>query len=395
MNRHPDEGNFMRIEHRKINTRGECARLDCARARAAASALIALAFALTSSAGAQARGTQACPDLAGHYRVDGFGPVLGDALDALDLRMAGFTDSEVKITGRAEASLQFWIRSGGSSPMASRPSRTLTQGVDYECIGGAVVLKRKVSASRNTDEGWLEGSATVRLVRSGSGLGLASEFSGGQRTTIYSYDSARISLPKFGTARTFAEAIRWPNVSEPRPLEQTYIAPIESDRVKAVRTVLTASVLGSVNLGGLKDSGGQVLASLSAQKSEEVVAFEDRLRAAGIAYRMRREPVWSANSWSMQALISTGDAQPGWHPSGFRVQHEIERMQHPMVSVSKVEDVGEAYIATLDVIGPESTEMILKRLRLNTTMFAGIEVLDDTPTERRNLRQVRLRLTMK
>jgi len=385
----------MRIEHRKINTRGECARLDCARARAAASALIALAFALTSSAGAQARGTQACPDLAGHYRVDGFGPVLGDALDALDLRMAGFTDSEVKITGRAEASLQFWIRSGGSSPMASRPSRTLTQGVDYECIGGAVVLKRKVSASRNTDEGWLEGSATVRLVRSGSGLGLASEFSGGQRTTIYSYDSARISLPKFGTARTFAEAIRWPNVSEPRPLEQTYIAPIESDRVKAVRTVLTASVLGSVNLGGLKDSGGQVLASLSAQKSEEVVAFEDRLRAAGIAYRMRREPVWSANSWSMQALISTGDAQPGWHPSGFRVQHEIERMQHPMVSVSKVEDVGEAYIATLDVIGPESTEMILKRLRLNTTMFAGIEVLDDTPTERRNLRQVRLRLTMK
>lgn len=337
----------------------------------------------------------ACPDLAGHYRVDGFGPVLGDALDALDLRMAGFTDSEVKITGRAETSLQFWIRSGGSSPMASRPSRTLTQGVDYECIGGAVVLKRKVSASRNTDEGWLEGSATVRLVRSGSGLGLASEFSGGQRTTIYSYDSARISLPKLGTSRTFADAIRWPNISEPRPLEQTYIAPIESDRVKAVRTVLTASVLGSVNLGGLKDSGGQVLASLSAQKSEEVVAFEDRLRAAGIAYRMRREPVWSANSWSMQAQISTGDAQPGWHPSGFRVQHEIERMQHPMVSVSKVEDVGEAYIATLDVIGPESTEMILKRLRLNTTMFAGIEVLDDTPTERRNLRQVRLRLTMK
>ncbi len=384
----------MRFEHRKIGTGGQGAQPDCVRARAAAVVLMTLALGLTRSSGAQASGAQNCPDLAGHYRVDGFGPVLGDALDALDLRMAGFTDSEVKITGSAEISLQFWIKSGGSSPMSNQPSRTLTHGVDYDCVAGAVVLKRKVSASRNSDEGWLEGSATVRLVRSGSGLGLASEFSGGQRTTIYSYDSARISLPKFGTARTFAEAIRWPNVSEPRPLEQTYIAPIESDRVKAVRTVLTASVLGSVNLGGLKDSGGQVLASLSAQKSEEVVAFEDRLRAAGIAYRMRREPVWSANSWSMQAQISTGDAQPGWHPSGFRVQHEIERMQHPMVSVSKVEDAGEAYIATLDVIGPESTEMILKRLRLNTTMFAGIEVLDDTPTERRNLRQVRLRLTM-
>ena len=69
-------------------------------------------------------------------------------------------------------------------------------------------------------------------------------------------------------------------------------------------------------------------------------------------------------------------------------------MQHPMVSVGKVDDQGDAYIATLDVLGAESTEMILKRLRLNTTMFRDIEVLDDTPTERRNLRHVRLRLTM-
>lgn len=384
----------MRIDHWKIDTCGQGARVDCARARAVALALIAFALGLTSSAGAQASGAQGCPDLAGHYRVDGFGPVLGDALDALDLRMAGFTGSEVKITGRAEASLQFWISSGGSSPMASRPSRTLTHGVDYDCANGAVALRRTASASRRTDEGWLEGRSTVRLSRAGSGLGIGTEFHGQQRSTIYSYDSARISLPKLGTSRAFAESIRWPNISEPRPLEQTYIAPIESDRVKAVRAALTASVLGSVNLGGLQDSGGQVLASLSAQKSEEVVAFEDRLRAAGIAYRMRREPVWSANNWSMQAQISTGDAQPGWHPSGFRVQHEIERMQHAMVSVSKVEDAGEAYIATLDVIGAEPSELILKRLRLNSTMFDEIEVIDDMPTDRRNLRRVRLRLTM-
>jgi hypothetical protein len=41
-------------------------------------------------------------------------------------------------------------------------------------------------------------------------------------------------------------------------------------------------------------------------------------------------------------------------------------MQHAMVSVSQVEDTGDAYIATLDVIGAEPVELILKRLRLNT-----------------------------
>ncbi|MCC6560887.1 MAG: hypothetical protein IT478_05985 [Xanthomonadales bacterium] len=356
-----------------------------------------LALGLTRSSGAQASGAQNCPGLAGHYRVDGFGPVLGDALDALDLRMAGFTDSEVKITGRVETSLQFWIKSGGSSPMSNQPSRTLTHGVDYDCVAGAVVLKRKVSASRNSDEGWLEGSATVRLVRSGSGLGLASEFSGRQRTTIYSYDSARISLPKFGTSRTFAESIRWPNISEPRPFADTYVAPPESEPVQAMRRTLTASLLGSINLGGLQGGSSGVLASLHAPRSEDVIAFEDRLHAAGIAYDVTRSPIWSNNGYSMQFRFGAGggDVKAGWHPSVFRVQHEIERMQHPMVSVSKVEVNGDVYVATLDVIGPESTEMILKRLRLNTTMFVGIEVLDDLPTERRNLRQVRLRLTMK
>lgn len=386
----------MRIVHWKIDTDGQCARGDCVRARVAALVLIAFALGSTGSAGAQASAAQACPDLSGHYRVDGFGPVLGDALDALDLRMAGFTDSEVKIGGRAEASLQFWIRSGGSSPMAIQPSRTLTRGVDYDCTGGAVVLKRKVSASRNTDEGWLEGNATVRLVRSGSGLGLASEFSGRQRTTIYSYDSARISVPKLGTARTLVEAIRWPNISEARPASETYVEVPKSAPVVAMQRMLDASLLGGVNLGGLHDSGGGVLASLNAPRAEDILAFEDRLRDAGIAYRVKHAPVWSNNGYSMQLLFAAAgsDAQAAWHPSGFRVQHEIERMRHPMVSVSDIEDAGAAYIATLDVIGPEPVDLILKRLRMNSTMFEQIEVLDDAPTQRRNLRQVRLRLTL-
>ena len=339
-----------------------------------------------------------CPDIRGHYRVDGFGPVLGDALEALGLEMAGFQDSEVKVTGDGVNVLAFWIKSGASSPMSGKPVVVLKRGADYDCAGGVVTLKRKVQASRQSSEGWLEGESTVQITRAGSGLGLGAAFRGGQRTTVYSYDSARISIPKLGTTQSIGAGIRWPGIDEPRPVSITYVAPPESKQVKTARQMLTSSLLGNVNLGGLEEKGEQVLASLNTQQSDDVVAFEDRLRAAGIPYRMTREPVWSSNSWSMQALISSGSANAasGWHPSGFRVQHEINRMQHPMVDVREVEDAGDHYIATLSVIGSESPETILKRIRMNTRMFDEIIVLDDAPDYRsKNLRAVRLRLTLK
>lgn len=56
--------------------------------------LTAIALAFVGGTSVQASATQDCPDLAGHYRVDGFGPILGDALKVLGLQMAGFQDSE-------------------------------------------------------------------------------------------------------------------------------------------------------------------------------------------------------------------------------------------------------------------------------------------------------------
>lgn len=356
--------------------------------------LVFTAWACVASVSPRDAAAQDCPDLAGHYRVDGFGPVLGDALKVLGLQMAGFTDSEVKITGRTDTALNFWIKSGKSSPMSTQPTRTLTQGLDYVCAGSSIVLKGTASASRQTDQGWLEGQSTVSLSRSGKGLGLATSFRGRERTTIYRYDSARVSIPMLGTAQTLGDAIRWPHISEPKPVE--YVPIPESASVQTLRRMLTPSLLGSVNLGGLQDSGDRVLASLNAPRDVDVIAFEDRLRDAGIAYDVKRAPIWSNNGYSMQFLFGTADdgSTPAWHPSVMRVQHEIERMQQAMISVSEVEQDGDAYIATLDVIGMESTEMILKRLRLNTTMFGDITVLDDAPTERRNLRRVRLRLAL-
>ncbi len=388
----------MRNGHRGIIVAVARTRWRHRAGRAGVSWLVAAIFGVISADVTQAGEAKDCPDIAGHYRVDGFGPVLGDALDALDLRMAGFSGSEVKIAGRADIELRVWIKSGTTGVMPSAASLVLRRGESYDCANGSVVLKRVVASSRQSDAAWLEGSSTVRLASDGrGGLSLSTEFYGRQRSTIFSYDSARVSIPKLGTAQTLAAAIRWPNIREPRPPSETYVPIPEAAQVITMRQTLDSSLLGGVTLGGLQDSGGRVLASLSAQRSEDILAFEDRLRDAGIAYDVKRSPIWTNNQYYMQVLFggTDGDLKRAWHPSEFRVLHEIEKIQHPMVSVSKVEDTGDTYIATLDVIGSESTETILKRLHLTTTMFSAIEVLDDTPhATARNLRIVRLRLTL-
>ncbi|WP_257386047.1 hypothetical protein [Tahibacter caeni] len=350
-------------------------------------------FVLMAVAVPPVRADDGCPDLTGHYRVDGFGPVLGDALEALKLQSAGFTDSEVKISGDAAQSLSFWIKSGRSGAMASRPSLTLTRGAQYDCAAGAIVLRNSVESARKTDDGHLEGRSVVRLSRSGEGLGLSAEFHGGQRYTLYSYESARISVPKPGTGRTVIDGIRWPGIREPRPAKDYVPAP-DSPAVADLRRQLQG-VLGDVRLGGLEDRGGRVRASLNASRAEDVVAFEDRLHEAGLLYVTTQAPVWSNNQYYMEFLfgIAPGITARGWHPSVFRVQHEIDRLRSPMISVRGIKDADDGYIAELDVIGSESVDPLLQRLRTNTTMFRAIEVLDDVPqTDRRNLRVVRLRL---
>lgn len=312
--------------------------------------LMALALGWSTSARAAD-----CPDVVGHYRVDGFGPVLVDALEALQLTSAGFTHSEVKITGDAGQSLRFFVKSGQSAPMASQPSRVLSRGVDYDCAGGVMTLRGEVSSNRKTDAGFLEGRSTVRLTRSGSGLGLSTEFRGRERTTLYSYDSARVSIPKLGSGRSLSEQIRWPGIDEARPLAPQNATAAESAQVADLRRQLDAVLAGGVRLAALESRGGdKVRASLNASKSADIIAFEDRLRDAGLVYSMTSGPTSSGNGYYMEMLFSTAaGGTRAWRPSPFRVQHEIERMHHPMVNVRKVQASDDTYIAELHVIGSE------------------------------------------
>lgn len=341
-------------------------------------------------------GAADCPDLDGHYRVAAFGPVLADAVTALGIPLAGFRDSEVKITGIDQGELRLWVKSGSSAPMARQPSRVLVLGVDFDCANGVLTLRQRVAATRKTDTAFLEGHATVSLARAGSGLGLSSEFRGGERSTLFSYESARIGVPRLGTEQTLRESIRWPGIDEPRPeLQRSGPAP-ESATVLAARRQLDGLLGGNVRLGWLEDSGGRVRATLSASRSEDIVAFEDRLRKAGVAYRVTRAPVWSNNQYAMELLIGAttpAAAGGGWHPSVLRVQQEIERMQHPMVSVRKVTEAEADYIADLDVLDGVPVDAILQRLRANSTLFGDIALIEDTSdATHANLRHVRLRL---
>jgi hypothetical protein len=279
-----------------------------------------------------------CPDLRGHYRVDGFGPVLGDALEALGLEMAGFQNSEVKVTGDGVSVLAFWIKSGSSSPMSSKPLVVLNRGSHYDCVGGAIVLKRKVPTSRQTSEGWLEGESTVQLTRAGGGLGLGAAFRGGQRTTLYSYDSARISFPKWGTTQSVGGGIRWPNISEPRPFSETYVAPPESQRVTRAREVLTSAIGArrrhiSVDC---KDSGDRMCSPASTHRTVRRRASPSRIACAtaGISpIDVKRAPVWSNEPLvSMQFAVRHrrtlgSEADLAGIPACLRVQQEIERTQ--------------------------------------------------------------------
>ena len=354
------------------------------------------AMAWPATVAAQAKGG-GCPDIAGHYRVADFGPALGDALDALNARSAGFTGSEVKITGRPETGLGVHLKSGSTGAMPAIPNVLLMYGIDFQCKDGWLVLARSVEAKRKFGEIWAEGRSVVSLApAAGGGLRIESSFSGSERTNLYSYDSARISVPKLGTGRRLSEIIRWPDIAEPYAAPRAGTEPAsEPKAVAQVRRLLDTRVLGPVMLGGLQERGGAVAVTLKPPKSEDAVRLEDRLREAAIPYQVTVSPVWSDRTWHMELLVwppGAGVTRP-WKPSVHRVEHELRRFREPTVEVQRVEAVGDAYVATLRITGP--VDGMLERLKTLSTMFSEIELLREAqrtdPLEAR-VAQVRLRV---
>lgn len=284
----------------------------------------------------------ACPALQGRYRMtDAAAASTENAraprLEVLRaLRLAdgpgGARDLEIDADpGGRSMTVRLIAVPGGSGRSPPQPQATLALGTDYDCIDGWAVMRSPVPAARRMEAAYLEGATRVAL-RSGSGGSLAFElrFSGVERSTIYSYDSARLSLPRPLSRRTRLDTLVWlpaheaaPPPLPPRPPDPAQPAAERSET--ALRGRLNALMVGTT-VGAVTPEATGLRVGLRATRAEHVVATEDRLLASDLAYEVLREPSWSNNAWESEILVRTAHGPGGARPSAFRVAAELDRL---------------------------------------------------------------------
>jgi len=267
--------------------------------------LVSLRFLVAASTllaiGPRAYAASACPDVSGRYTITGFGKTLGDALATMRASQAGFRDSGLELHGVVDGELTVGVKSGRSGGWSKSPL-VLRKGTDFECEGGAVVFHPHTDTSRQGDDGnWYAGESTVSLSPQASGeLAIDVSFTGSQRITLYSYDSANVSVPRLGTRTTLKDAIRLPPYTDPAPVVATPAAPAAE---REVRELLTARVLGNVMMGWVSTEKDGVNVTFNAPTSDDIGPFEERLRNAAIDYRMKAAPIWTNNAYYLVLVI--------------------------------------------------------------------------------------------
>jgi hypothetical protein len=298
-----------------------------------------------------------------------------DVRRVLGVHAGAPVNSRVLIEGGPEDDLSVTV-----TPFNSKPYLTavLKRGVSFLCQDGRIVFTQLSYARRQSDKGTYEGKATVRLGREkGGDLAFEITFSGSQSSTLYSYDSARVKVPIPFSSTILRDRVEWPAV---RPFEEPVPEPPE---VLAARAMLDDKVLGTVTLNTLRISGDGVRATLSARSNDDVARFEDRLRAASIPFEMKG-PRWNgAGYYELELLVrprGPGAAVPS-RPSAHRVEQELNRTGWPNFYIKKVEAASGTFVATLGVQGSGSVEDIISLLKKNTTLFADIRPLADSPPQ--------------
>jgi len=301
----------------------------------------AVLFVLLLAVGA-AQAAPACPALQGRYRMTDAGAASTEnaraprqeALRALQLANGpgGALDLEIESDAGGQAmTVRLIAAPGGSGRASPQPRATLVLGTHYDCVDGWVVMRSPVPAARRREAAYLEGSTRVAL-RPGSGGSLAFElrFSGVERSTVYSYDSARLSLPRPFSRRTQRDTLVWQPAHEaappppaPRPSEPSQRAAERAEQ--ALRDRLSPLTVGT-RVGIVTPEASGLRVRLHAHRSEHVVATEDGLLAADLAYEVLREPRWSNNTWESEILVRAAHGPGGAWPSAFRVAAELDRL---------------------------------------------------------------------
>ena len=375
--------------------------------RRRARAAVAAALAVTAAAPAWSADDASCPDVTGQYAMTRAGSDHAQRIvpQVIHADASAYPRVLVVMDGStAVSSLTFRVKDSSKSPYRYV---VVSRGLDYECKGGWISFGKKIDAGwMNGGEGY-EGEATVHIApAAGKGLTVRIAFTGSQRTVVYSYDSARLSLPKPFTRKSFEETLHWPDaasVAQPAP---TQAVEPEAPDVAAVRKMLSDRVLWPARLVSARLRSNGVLVALKVPTSNDVAKLEQRLRDAGIAYRVTMPPTWSDRSHHMEMLVdpkpaargadATGNAAsaPSGRPHAARVapapvqqrptqqqvRDELQRaLSSPLVNLQAVVASGDSYIATLTLLPGMSPEQAIERLKARSTLIAQVEPIGDAP----------------
>jgi hypothetical protein len=322
-----------------------------------------------------------CPDLSGQYAVVGSDQLLQDVIKALHVAQVKKKGRSVVFEGVSDGELLVWMNAGNWGTWPGQPS-VLRQGQDFECVGQQLRFVVAKSGRKTDGEKWYEGQSTVSLQLLSNGeLAVDVGFTGVQRVTLYSYDSANVSVPKPFSGRTFRDAMRWPTVLEPEPdpgvITETKAE--ESKLVGAIRGRLADIHTGNIRVGELVPTSDGVLVAVTARKGDDLFRFEDALMAAGIRYKTQIQPVWTSFGYQAELMIRPEGADPNKanQPSILRIENELRRFGPPLAEPQSIKVDGDGYLATLRLTGNRDVDYVVVRLTIYSRLFSLVERVDE------------------
>lgn len=269
--------------------------------------LVILKFLLLTLFVSNAFANQDCPDLNGKYIINGKNDVFTDfanlfKYDLNNNNNRNFTYGEIDIKGNSKETLLFTVKVERNE-IIEENSNELQFKKDYKCNDGTITFNEKVKTSRNNLPGFYNGKSSITLSKEDiyGSLKIDLVFKGYEDITLYSYDSANISFSKWWGKKTVIENIILSTAPNERVKTQIYK---ESQSVIKVREMLNSKVLGGIMLTGITEQSNNLLVTLKALRSEDLKGFENRLNDASIKYKMKREPIWSNNSYFLELLVN-------------------------------------------------------------------------------------------
>ena len=359
----------------------------------------------------------ACPDLTGRYRIgyeSGLGPNayrgILTALRVIHLR-EGVLDLEISSSsdGRTMAVRLLDKLTSPTETQQRKPHAKLSFGADYDCKDGVVSLLAPFHDDRKSGNVYLEGTTVVSIRRgSGGGLAFTLQFTGVQRSTLFSFDSGRISIPMSLTRRRLVET------AEVMPAHLAPPLPPPPDPAKLARKraeELTLDSLASkvrsltgASIGVTEAKAEGTLLHLRASSTDAMLRIEDSLLMSDLPYEVVGEPYWAGSVYTFKIFVRSERGGAVRRPSAFRVEKELEKLlcvyHHPKGSyVVKTKRNGEDYEALVELLGgltaAEAADCFARRGSnlISQTLPVGTELQYDGSGGKRELSVWRVKVT--